>query len=200
MSQYDISRSINLKIGGMEIVIRRIGEGIKRLKRSDKELNSISKELFGELNLLIYAAISLSRVKDELIRIVLLDSFAIHARSLLDFLYAREYKIERYPTTVIAEDFFDKPEDWRTIRPIETQILKNVLNKVNTQIAHLKFERLLLEDREREIGFRQITKEITSVFKKFLDNVSESKLNKEDRDIVEENIAQGMNVLYATNT
>ena len=71
------------------------------------------------------------------IRHALLESFAVHARTLLGFLYSSS----PWEDDVIAEDFFDDPETWRKARPDKSAVLSRIPRRVGKEIVHLTYAR-----------------------------------------------------------
>lgn len=101
-----------------------------------------------------------------------LESFTLHARGLLDFLYATKPQSD----DVIAEDFFDSPSDWAAIRPNKTKLLMSVHKRVGKEVAHLTYERLNITAEEKQWQFGQIMIDLNNVFRVFLNNVTKDKL------------------------
>ena len=101
-----------------------------------------------------------------------LESFTLHARVLLDFLYAEKPKVD----DVIAEDYFDTPADWLTARPKKTEQLGVIHKRVGKEVAHLTYARLDVTAEEKQWQFAQIANEMNAVFDTFLTNVTKEKL------------------------
>ena len=82
-----------------------------RIKRSDNDLLAISDHLLYEIQMLFGTAQALLTFEDsnhvdfekKVIYNSLLESFTVHSRVLLDFLYSSDARRD----DVIAEDFFD---------------------------------------------------------------------------------------------
>jgi hypothetical protein len=102
----------------------------------------------------------------------LLESFVIHARALLDFLYAERPRSD----DVIAEDFLSSPNDWPKIRPPKTDLLKTIHRRVGKEAAHLTYARLDVTQETKLWAFLQIAEDITIVFDQFLEIVPKSLL------------------------
>jgi len=101
-----------------------------------------------------------------------LESFTLHARALLDFLYAEKPQAG----DVIAEDYFDEPSQWLTVRPEKTETLKVIHKRVGKEVAHLTYARLEVTAEAKQWPFIQIAKEINTVFDAFLNNVAKNRL------------------------
>src|SRR6266853_1327643 len=71
----------------------------------------------------------------------LLESFAIHCRSLFNFFYRDGKKDD-----IVAEKFFDPQTNWASARPIETSLphLQCAAKRTDKEIAHLTETRLAM--------------------------------------------------------
>lgn len=67
-----------------------------------------------------------------------LESFTIHTRALLQFLFPKDAK----PDDVLAEDYFENPDDWFQLRGELPEPLTIVNRRVGKEIAHLTYARL----------------------------------------------------------
>ena len=88
----------------------------------------------------------------------LLNSFALHARNLINFLYSRS-KGTDYRTDVILEDYVDADIVAGSL-PAITPLLEEALTKANKQVAHLSLDRIQYEQAGKEWMFIEITKQI----------------------------------------
>jgi hypothetical protein len=100
----------------------------------------------------------------------LLESFTIHARALLDFLYAEKPKLD----DVIAEDYFADPAQWESIRPAKTTTLQTVHRRVGKEVAHLTYARQEVTPEMKAWPFAQIGQEIISICNLFLRSIPEN--------------------------
>jgi len=109
-------------------------------------------------------AMRLGIAGDSLMGNALLESFLVHARLLIDFLYGR-------PKTgyddIRAEDMLD-PGEWERIRPEQTQLLKDTKHDADKFLAHLTTTRL---DRSKEWDYPAIFKEIDAALDVFYGKV-----------------------------
>jgi len=70
-----------------------------------------------------------------------LESFVLHFRNLVDFLYEpRNAK----PDDILAIDFFPDPNAWKTIRPAKTAEILDAETRVNKLAVHLTYDRQVL--------------------------------------------------------
>ena len=65
---------------------------------------------------------------------VVLESFAVHARNLINYFYGGSGNDD-----ILANDFIP---DWETIRPPITPVLSEAKSKANKQLSHLSYSRL----------------------------------------------------------
>ncbi|MBI4837276.1 MAG: hypothetical protein HY813_02650 [Candidatus Portnoybacteria bacterium] len=111
-------------------------------------------------------------------RNLLWESFAIHARVLIDFFYVNIFVSEgkkrngcdRFNANdIIAQDFMPVDERWEHIRQPITQVLYDAREKANKQLAHLSRWRIkLLKDRlndwEKHTDIRKDLEETIKIF------------------------------------
>mgnify|MGYP005836300855 CR=1 FL=1 len=105
----------------------------------------------------------------------LLESFVIHVRALMDFLYNDNPKSD----DVIAEDYFENAEEWRKLRPVLSETLKQAKRRAGKEVAPLTYARLKVKPETKPWPFVDIAKEIESVLNTFLKKVPKSKLGKQ---------------------
>jgi hypothetical protein len=110
------------------------------------------------------SALRNSDIKAGTIRNALIESFTIHARILLDFLYSTNPQ----PDDVIAEDFFDDSSAWLKQRTQKTPLLTTIHKRVGKEIAHLTYARLDVTPEEKKWHFVDIANEIGTVLETFL--------------------------------
>lgn len=151
--------------------------GKRHIRRSDQDLVEISNHLLYEIQMLFETARALAtadRASERDVRMwathnALLESFIIHARVLLDFLYSSRRK----PDDVIAQDFLDNASAWLQQRPKKSRLLKTSHKRVGKELAHLTYARLAVTPDEKQWQFVDIANEIGGVLKKFLRLVPE---------------------------
>jgi hypothetical protein len=142
---------------------------------SDQQFSEYSGEhLLHELNMLWETA---SRVQQEKQRSfmssVLLESFAGHLRTLIEFFHFA-------PKTdyVRAKDFFAVPGDWN---PRMTSRLKTALKRANGEASHLTWGRTSGTPPEKEWDVVGLLADIEEVAKEFAAKALASRLNAEVR-------------------
>ena len=137
----------------------------KRKKRSSKELDEALVHIKYELNMLILVANGLaSRIfgKSAMNNSVV-ESFAIHSRNLIDFLWADKPNNDH----VIAEDYFQDPGYWTKIRPAIPDILKKARIRAHKEIAHISYDRIKVKKDEKPWYFVSISNLISENMEMF---------------------------------
>ncbi len=128
-------------------------------RRSNQELIEALEHLRYEYSMLlaVSAALRSNLASDPLLRNVLLESFVIHFRALVDFLYRPD---NARPDDMAAEDFLGDKTDWSEVRPTISPILDSSRRRAHKEIAHLTYARLTVTESEKEWPFSEITAEI----------------------------------------
>ncbi len=115
-----------------------------------------------------------------------LESFTLHARALLDFLYTEKPQAD----DEIAEDYFDDPLQWPNARPEETESLKMIHKRVGKEVAHLTYARLDITPEAKQWPFVQIAYEINIAFSEFLKRVPTDRLSEDWIPLIEQSKAK----------
>ena len=136
-----------------------------RKKRTPNELGRVSEHLHYEVQMLLVSEIT----GQGTLHNALVESFAIHLRNMLDFLWHNKPK--RKSDWVIAADFFPSPSDWEKLRPEISQPLLDSRVRAAKEIAHLTYARLAVEPAEKDWDVRQIANEVTRVVETFIRHV-----------------------------
>ena len=92
-----------------------------------------------------------------------LESFAVHARNLLDFYYDDK----GIKDDVLAMHFFPTLNVWNDVRPRPPENLADLRERVNKQIAHLTYTRIALPEEQRRwdyIGICEIVEKANRAF------------------------------------
>ncbi len=97
--------------------------------------------------LAVSAALHSNLASDPLLRNALLESFVIHFRALVDFLYRPK---NAHPDGMAAEDFLGDKTDWTEARPTISPILDSSRHGAHKEIAHLTYARLMVTELEKE--------------------------------------------------
>jgi hypothetical protein len=104
----------------------------------------------------------------------ILESFGIHVRGLLDFLYAEKPGDD----DVIAEHYFSTHKVWHNARPEISEYLRNARRRVNKEMAHLTYTRLSVQGEAKGWDVTLLASEIESVLKVFMELVPKEHLGE----------------------
>lgn len=141
----------------------------ERIKRSEEELKLISEHLWYEVQMLVGLSryMSSGGSDNNLIKNAVLEAYTIHARLILDFLFNKEPQ----PDDVIAIDFLEDVQEWMNFQNERRQQIKTIRTRVAKEVAHLTYRRLNVTPDEKPWKYMEITDEIMSMFRLFIDRV-----------------------------
>lgn len=148
-------------------------------KRTNEELKQISGHLLYEYHL-FNACIKLIPSPiiqtNDALRSALIESFAIHTRNLLKFFYDEKLRED----DVVASDFYPEQNEWGLIKEKynNKDLLKQIFNRVNKEVAHITYKRLEVTQEEKSWGkIINLTKNLLNqLFEEFLLSVSEDNI------------------------
>src|SRR5678816_3490620 len=117
-----------------------------RIRRSSEQLLGASEHLYYEWAMFgtLARALTSGVFGDGPINNAVLESFTVHARVLLDFLFDPKPRQD----DVVAEDFFPETTKWVQIRGDIPPILQQVESRVGKEVAHLTYARLVVTPAE----------------------------------------------------
>ena len=140
----------------------------------DKEkLKRISSHLYYEFSMFVSLTLEMRKgYPPGMVNNALLQSFALHVRNLIDFLYNDKHQ----PDDVYAGDYFETPERWQLLRSKITPGLSNAKKRANKEIAHLTYSRLNVAQKEKKWAFVELSNEMIKAFDPFVTNVNKSLL------------------------
>lgn len=167
----------------------------RRGRRSEKELVSVSEHLKYEIEMLFWIARAGNIIKlgDQNHPIIWaidnarVESFPIHLRNLLHFLYRGSCKAN--PDDVIAEDFFDTDSTWLDECPPKSQLLAKSQGRANKEVAHLTYTRLRV--RKKRWLFENILSDLSPILERFSQLVPNSRVKEGFCDSVSRIISRG---------
>lgn len=110
--------------------------------RTEPQLEKASEHVKYELEMLTAALSFLSNGPDETnphTWNAYLESFVIHIRSVIDFLYP---PTNRQPDDILAEEYVTDVAQWNRDRPAKTNLLRDAKKKADKQVAHLTYVRV----------------------------------------------------------
>jgi hypothetical protein len=128
---------------------------------TDQRLSDYSGEhVLHELNVLWQTAAEIAKAKERTFASsVLLESFVVHLRTLIEFFYYGPKQ-----GYVRAKDFFPAPHDWD---PKMTDALTTALDRANGEASHLTWSRQHGTPAEKEWKTAALLAEIEAVAKDF---------------------------------
>lgn len=107
----------------------------------------------------------------------ILNTFTLHARNLISFLYSRTLKRD-FPSDIILEDYVEESLIAKYLPSIDP-LLMEALEKASKQVAHLTMERIEYEQSGKEWKFIEISKSIRKAFAAIAPHFSDSKISEE---------------------
>ncbi len=150
--------------------------------KTKEKLENISHHLWYEFTMFLALVQELSKgYPPGTMKNALLESFALHVRNLIDFLYAENPSSD----DVYAGDFFPCKEDWVKIRPQITSLLEKVKKRANKEISHSTYSRIEVNQEEKKWRFVEIFQEMGRAFDAFVEKVDEELLSPEWIDFLE---------------
>ncbi len=102
----------------------------------------------------------------------LIESFVVHLRNVIDFLYLDRPK----PTDVVAGHFFD-PNVWHGLRPPISSTLEAARVRANKEIAHLTTDRITGSPPEKAWDFKGLAVEIKPSMRLFAERALATRLS-----------------------
>ena len=150
-----------------------------RKKKSSEELVEASEHVCYEIWMMHHMGRSLSTglAGQGPIHNSFINSFAVHVRNLIEFLY--ESKGESKSDAILAEDYFDTATDWTSMRPKQSIELKKAKIRCEKQVAHLTYTR----DQKEPWDFVRIVRALHEPLSFFMENVNQSLLGQHIRPI-----------------
>lgn len=141
------------------------------------ELIKYSEEhIFYEIEMFYLSAIEELPKESKFYSNIIIESFVIHLRNLITFLYPTSHKEN---TDVCAEDFFLNKKEWINICPLISDSLNDYRIRANKEMGHLTLSRIYgILDSKKSWARNIIVKEIFVLLKLFCDNADKNKLNK----------------------
>jgi hypothetical protein len=149
------------------------------MTRTSEELHAVSLDVLYDVQLMFRASDRLgqSTIDPEFalpweIEMALLESFAVHARCLIHFLWRDG---SRHPEDAFARDFF-RANDWQRIRPSKERTIDGVDDRVGVEIAHLSYNRSRVPEEDRLWSHGQIVSSIGRCLREFITHVPEDRV------------------------
>ncbi len=110
----------------------------------------------------------------------LIESFVVHLRNLIGFLYPDKVA----SLDVIAEDFFTDADIWEQIRPQISRSLQEARDRAHREIAHLTTARISGAPPKKAWPVAALVAELKVLMKLFADHASSQRLHPSVRDLL----------------
>jgi hypothetical protein len=154
-----------------------------RKPRTDAELRAFGKDHIAyEVEQLFLQGVDLltqyappQTVRDRTRRNALVESFAIHARTLTDFFYPQSVGDD----DVIADDYMDKGMAWRRARPKIPRSLRTARERTGGEIAHLTWNRKPPLDLAKAWSPPQVLRDVSPLLRLFLEHAAPARISEE---------------------
>jgi len=142
--------------------------------RDKEELLKISDHIYYEFSMFVSLVLEMTKgYPPGTINNAMLQSFALHVRNLIDFLYNDSHNSD----DVYAGDFFKDPTRWLSVRKAITPELSKAKKRVNKEVAHLTYSRLKVLPADKKWAFVNLSNEMIAVFDPFITNVNRGLLD-----------------------
>ena len=110
---------------------------------------------------------------------MVVESFAIHLRNLITFLYPYTKREE----DVCAEDYFINTEVWNKLRPKISSILKRAKTRADKEVGHLTTSRQFGTPESKKWDVAGLTDEVMPILKLFCESANKTSLNQDFKPI-----------------
>jgi hypothetical protein len=145
-----------------------------KINYTDQQLLDFSEEhLMYELNILQWLADAISKTEKGFQLSAYLESFAVHLRGLIDFLYTDPKNARE--DDLVAADFFGSPATWSPGELSAT--LDKARKRMNKEVGHITYQRKTGMHPDKPWPISALFKEILPVLRKFATEASGKKLH-----------------------
>jgi hypothetical protein len=145
---------------------------------------ALNEHFVYEANALYYAAVKLHKLdkstnknNDEIN--MALESLILHGRNLFEFLYYDSNK-----SNYMRANHYISNETWKTIRPIKTALLSDFEERASKEMAHLTYDRIADDSKEKIWACSALFGELLSVIKIFLNNLPDEYKDNEINNLL----------------
>ena len=159
-----------------------VTDQLPTMTKTQDDLKKASEHLHYEWDMLNYLAQAMSERRlgkaqgneDAVLSNAMIESFAVHVRNLIFFLFTEEPKLD----DVLATHFVSDPAAFKTACGVKSEILKNAQSRAGKEVAHLTYDRLKFTAETRAWRFVEIATEVHRVMKIFLQHADQSTLSE----------------------
>ena len=142
------------------------------MRRTDRQLEDASEHVNYELDMLAATISFLSKGSGETNQHTwnaYLESFVIHLRSVIDFLYP---PTNHKQDDILAEDYVTNVAEWNNDRPAKTNLLRDAKTKADKQVAHLTYARV---SADKDWNWEGISADLNKVVICFFDHLPDGR-------------------------
>ena len=118
--------------------------------------------------------------REKVIANALIESFVVHLRNLIGFLYPDKVA----SLDVIAEDYFSDSELWELIRPQISRTLHEARDRAHREIAHLTTARISGTPPRKAWPIAALVAEMRVLMKLFADHASPRRLRPAIKELL----------------
>lgn len=147
-------------------------------ERDPNEVREVSKDLHHEIMMFNTLARALRTGvfgEGTVLNSAALESFLMHARNLLEFLFFGPKRRDRWPDLVIAEDFLERPDEWPAVRGEMDPALTDLWDRTGQELMHLTYGRLTVQD--KRWYFLELAEAMNAVLERFFALVPQNRLS-----------------------
>jgi len=143
-----------------------------RIIRDNTTLKNLSKDLHYEFWMLGVALRFFLHPRSQQETNIAIESFGIHARVLIDFLFGQAGS----QTDVLAIDFLDDEQSWSKLVDSKKTLCNYIRFRTGKEIAHLTTNRLNITAEQKEWDCENIYQQIRELFVEFLKYVPDERI------------------------
>jgi len=121
--------------------------------------------------------------QNHAIKNALLESFTIHLRALIDFLWEPD---KPRPDDAVASDYFASIEDWKDVQPAFPPTLDPARKRTGKEIAHLTYSRLSVTTEQKQWKVLDMANAVLSALVVFKANALSSRVGDALADLFDE--------------
>jgi hypothetical protein len=150
------------------------------VKPSSRDLNLLSEHLCYEVEMTCSLAAWMLEppTEDMLTRNAVLESWTIHVRQLIDFLWPQHRHGGENPDALAADLCADG--EWDQLRPERPDVLSEAIrNKIGWGVAHLTYGRARSKPEDKQWDVIALTRALAPALIVFVDSVEPEKLDPE---------------------
>lgn len=137
---------------------------------TNAQLTAFTEHLLYDVEMLFGTADLLEALEEEapwVVRMGLIETFALKARSLIDFLWK---DASTFKTDALAVHYFDDSQ-WAVLRPEMESTLDHVGKRAGREIAHLTYHRVSVAEEAKGWAFLHVAGSIGRCLRVFVDHV-----------------------------